>query len=65
MSDSAFRFSVSSLPIGAFRLMPRGGIGDMNHLLYIFSNAPDVIKPLKVLSTNCLKAGSSLRIMQA
>ena len=33
LSLSAFRFSTSSGLIGAFRLIPFGGIGDMNHLL--------------------------------
>lgn len=33
LSDSAFRLSISSWLIGAFRLMPLGGIGDWNHLV--------------------------------
>ena len=33
LSLSAFMLSTSSLLIGAFRLIPLGGIGDMNHLV--------------------------------
>src|SRR5689334_23838818 len=65
LSDRAFRFSTSSGLIGAFRLMPLGGIGDWNHLVYSFVNSPVFIRLASVPSTSFLNAGSSSRSMIA